>query len=198
VEPHRLHFDVVGSQANGSAHTEPPWLPVQHGSLNPPHATHDPAAHVANGAVQPTPPPQHACPILPHVPPWQPPPVQTSCAPPHVPAAATHVCVVPSQQPFAAHELPSQQGCPEPPHAVHFTVDAEHAMPDATQKSPALPCVFGFPTQHACVFAPQTGGPLHELVPHVPSAPPHVVAVARHFPAVQHEGLVHELFAQHG
>jgi hypothetical protein len=44
-------------------------LSLQHGSPLPPQATHVlPAPQTLKGALHPTPPPQQACPIAPHVP----------------------------------------------------------------------------------------------------------------------------------
>ena len=89
------------------------------------------ARHVLSAAVQMAP-TQHASPVLPQAPPWQPPPVHVPCMPGHVPAEATHVEGRPGmQQPPPVQLFPSQQGCPEPPHAVH--VPREHASVGSLQ-----------------------------------------------------------------
>jgi hypothetical protein len=91
-------------------HIPPVLLPGQHGSPVPPHPTQTLAWHTENGAVHPTPPPQHASPGAPHAPFSHPPPAQVPCPPPHVPALATQVLVVWSQHPPPPHHTPSQHG----------------------------------------------------------------------------------------
>jgi hypothetical protein len=86
----------------------------QHASPEPPQATHVPALHMLNGAVQPTgsgaDPTQHALPIEPHVvPPTHAPAVHVPTPPPHMAAAATQVLVLWSQQaPAPVQRLSSQ------------------------------------------------------------------------------------------
>jgi len=63
----------------------------QHAWPEPPHAAHWLFWQTVSGSVQPTSPPQHACPALPHVPPWHPPFVHMPCWFGHVPPDATHV-----------------------------------------------------------------------------------------------------------
>jgi hypothetical protein len=69
AEPHATQRLVPDSQTKGSPQVPPP--PVfdkQQGCPAPPQATHEPAEHVVDGAVQPTPPLQQSCPSLPHAP----------------------------------------------------------------------------------------------------------------------------------
>ena len=96
-------------------------------------------------------PAQHASPIWPHVPPWQPPAVHVPpCAAAHAAPASTHVSL--SQQPPPAQTFPSQHGCPAPPHVAQRP--ALHERPDAVQKLDATPTPPGAPAQHACPRPP--------------------------------------------
>jgi len=88
----------------------PPLAPTQHGCPAPPHATHARPAHSVYAPVQPTPPPQQACPSLPQVPPLQPPVLQAPCPPEHRPPLATHWFAFASQQPPPEHHPLSQHG----------------------------------------------------------------------------------------
>ena len=107
--PQSAHCEVPLSQTNGSAqNVSPPLKPTQQASVRPPHATHDPPWQAANGAVHPTLPVQQASPILPQAPLMQPPAVQVPCEAEQVPAAATHVFVLLSQQPLAEQKLPGE------------------------------------------------------------------------------------------
>ena len=78
---------------------------------------------------------QHASPVLPHAPLWQPPAEHVPCVPGHVPWSATQVDC--TQQPLFEHVFPSQQAWPEPPHVVHVPI--EQASDESVQKSAALP-----------------------------------------------------------
>jgi hypothetical protein len=98
---------------NGSEQKSPPETPVQQRWPRPPHGWHVllAATQSVNGAVQPTPPAQQAWPLLPQVPPPQPPPVHVPAVAPHEAAAATHVGLPAAfwlQQPPAPQPLPSQ------------------------------------------------------------------------------------------
>ncbi len=89
---------VALSQTNGSPHTPPPLSAVQQAWPTPPQATQVlPPPHIVKGAVQETPPAQHASPSAPHVAPA----VGTHAPAVHVPsllpqaaAAATHLLVL--------------------------------------------------------------------------------------------------------
>ena len=60
---------VPASQTKGSPQLPPlPTFDGQQGCPDPPQATHEPAEQMVDGAVQPTPPVQHASPSLPHAP----------------------------------------------------------------------------------------------------------------------------------
>jgi hypothetical protein len=88
----------------------PVSLPGQQGCPMPPQLTHAFPLHTENGAVQPTPPAQHASPKRPQVPPWQPPFEHAPWLPPHALPCPTHIEVVWSQQPPLPHHAPSQHG----------------------------------------------------------------------------------------
>jgi hypothetical protein len=83
------------SQTSSALHQKPPaLLPGQHAWPLPPQATQAPAWHALNGAVQPTPPPQHASPMPPHEPPPHAPMLQVPWPPPHAPPLETQDLVV--------------------------------------------------------------------------------------------------------
>jgi hypothetical protein len=97
-----------------------------------------------------------------------------------------------SQQPPFEQVLPSQHGCPAPPHAKHWLFPP-HARPAPVQKSaPPLR-----PGQHCWPAAPHGAPPPpFEQLPfvHVPRVPAHAVVVAWHFPPLQHDpAAVHAL-----
>jgi hypothetical protein len=145
--------------------------PGQQRSPAPPHGVHRPFWQSANGAVQPTPAPQHASPSLPHEPPPQPPLEHCVLFEQLVPLA-TQVGKLrfppESQQPPAPHTLPSQHGCPGPPQVWHCVVSGLHARPDAVQKRAAS----APPMQQFWFRPPQGAAPLAQLdvaAVHVPS-----------------------------
>jgi len=97
-------------------------LPVRHTSLlqqrwpRSPHAAQTLLRQSVYGAVQSTLLPQHAWPAFPHVPPWQPPPVQVPWPPGQVEPSPMQILLFCSQHPPFTHTLPAQQGWPGPPH----------------------------------------------------------------------------------
>jgi len=110
LPPHATQLAPALSQTSGAPQYLPPLAPTQHGCPAPPHATHARPAHSVYAPVQPTPPPQQACPSLPQVPPLQPPVLQAPCPPEHRPPLATHWFAFASQQPPPEHHPLSQHG----------------------------------------------------------------------------------------
>ena len=93
--PHATQVPAAGSHACPLLHHLPAVLsPGQHGSPVPPQPTHTFARHAVNGAVQATPPAQHACPGPPQLPPPHEPPLHVPWPAPQLPAFATHNSVV--------------------------------------------------------------------------------------------------------
>jgi hypothetical protein len=94
--PERERRDVVDQ---GTPQVPPPVVaehtkggaqPSQHGWPSPPHEMHEPPLQIANDAVQPIVPPQHAPPMRPHAPSAQPPPTQVPAPMPQLSPAPTH------------------------------------------------------------------------------------------------------------
>jgi hypothetical protein len=96
--------------------------------------------------------------------------------PGQVPAAATHVLLLPSQQPPAKQKLPSQHGCPPPPQLTHLPA-VEHERCVRVQKSPLEPLPFGLPLQQFSPVPPQVLL-LQPWLWHVPREPPHCALFA--------------------
>jgi hypothetical protein len=196
VPPHAAH--APDEHTSPALHHSPPALfPGQHGWPVPPHPTHTLAWHAENGAVQPTPPPQHGPPIPPQAPLSHAPLEHLPWPPPQVAVFATHVFTVWSQHPPPPHHTPSQHGCPLPPQAVHLFVVGSHASPDVVQKFAPSPCPPGAPVQHASPSPPQ--------VPHAALAqrprfgiPPQVCPAARQVPSTQHRLALHVALSQQG
>jgi hypothetical protein len=95
LPPHATHVVLAWSHTSPVLHQKPPaLLPGQHGSPGPPHPVHALPAHAVNGAVHPTPPPQHASLGPPHAPPPHAPCLHVPWPPPQAPPPATHVFMV--------------------------------------------------------------------------------------------------------
>jgi hypothetical protein len=193
--PHGVHWLVDLLHASPSLHQAPP-VPGQHGSPSPPQPVHTLPEQAENGAVQPTPAGQHACPIPPHVPLLHEPFRQWPCAPPHALPDETHVPEVWSQHAPAPHQSPSQQSWPAPPHDAHWPVVWLHASPGAVQKFADTPTPPGEPAQHVSPALPQ---PPHEALPHVPSIDePQFWPVSMQSPSTQQRSAAHVALWQQG
>ncbi len=151
--------------------------------------------HEVYGAVHSTLFVQHGSPGPPQVPPPHAPFLHAPVPPPHMLPLPTHVRVDRSQQPPPLHELPSQHGCPEPPHWLHLSW-LLHASPDATQKFSLQDMPFSAPVQQVCPSEPQ---PEHVPLLHMPSAAvPQLPPNMTHWPSTQHRLPLQESVAQHG
>jgi hypothetical protein len=201
VAPQTTQRFVPVSHTNGSPQNAPvPRFGGQQGCPRPPQATHVPFEQVLDGAVQFTLPAQQGSPSLPHAPAWQPPSMHAPWVPEHMEPVATHWCVVASQQPPFRQALPSQQACPAPPQVRQpWPACGSHAVPDCVQKSLPLPAPFGLPGQHTSPSDPHVPiGPVHRLLVHVPSVPPHELLGVMQRPPTQQRPCPHALRAQQG
>jgi hypothetical protein len=114
MPPQVVQFMLPGSQARPVPQKS---FGRQHGCPMPPHAAQLLFRHSVSGAVHVLL-AQHAWLASPHVPPWQPPFVQTPPFCGQFEAAATQVW--PTQQPPFAQLLPPQHACPPAPHWAHM------------------------------------------------------------------------------
>jgi hypothetical protein len=108
---------------------------------------------------------------------------------------------------LALQRLPSQQGLPAPPHAVHAVPATLHASALTVQNFATLsPLPFTFPGQHATAFVPHgvTDPPVHEWAGEAPALrqvplSPHAAPGATHTPPTQQSLAVVQLLPwQHG
>jgi hypothetical protein len=170
----------------------PHALPAQLGS-QPQTPDLPPPPHVSGGAHAP--PPQHACPLPPHVPQLTPHCVPLAHAA-HATPPAPHPCwaaplsqLAPLQQPLhdvGSHaHTPDTQCCPVPqPPSVHTPAQpslSPHALPVQLAVHAPTPHAFGMPPPpHAC---PMSHPPQSTSTPHAsisPQCPAHVSATVAH------------------